>query len=163
MPSPNDSLLDALLDSWDRNNTVLTNLLRAVPPGGLEARATPESHTVAELFTHMHHERMISVLENAPEHAGQVPAREWEHEPDAERIAQLLVESGARVRNAVRARIESGRALDRDFAHPLLLVQLLIFHEGYHHGQVKLALKGAGIPIPDDVAGPATWDVWRAR
>ncbi len=105
MPSPNDSLLDALLDSWDRNITVLTNLLRAVPPGGLEARA----------------------------------------------------------RNAVRARIESGRALDRDVAHPLLLVQLLIFHEGYHHGQVKLALKGAGIPIPDDVAGPATWDVWRAR
>lgn len=105
MPSPNDSLPDALLDSWNRHDTVLTNLLRAVPPGGVEARAG----------------------------------------------------------YAVRARIESGRALDRDFAHPLLLVQLLIFHEGYHHGQVKLALKGAGIPIPDAVAGPATWDVWRAR
>ena len=32
------SLLEALLDSWDRNNTILVNLLRAVPEGGLEAR-----------------------------------------------------------------------------------------------------------------------------
>ena len=32
------SLLEALLDSWDRNNTILLNLLRALPEGGLEAR-----------------------------------------------------------------------------------------------------------------------------
>jgi hypothetical protein len=32
------SLLEALLDSWDRNNTILINLLRALPEGGLEAR-----------------------------------------------------------------------------------------------------------------------------
>ena len=27
----NQSLLGALLDSWDRNNTTLVNLLRAIP------------------------------------------------------------------------------------------------------------------------------------
>lgn len=27
------SLLEALLDSWDRNNTILLNLLRALPEG----------------------------------------------------------------------------------------------------------------------------------
>ncbi len=32
------SLLEALLDSWDRNNAILLNLLRALPEGGLEAR-----------------------------------------------------------------------------------------------------------------------------
>jgi Uma2 family endonuclease len=32
------SLLEALLDSWDRNNTILLNLLRALPEGRLEAR-----------------------------------------------------------------------------------------------------------------------------
>ncbi len=32
-------LLEALLDSWDRNNTILVNVLRALPEGGLEARA----------------------------------------------------------------------------------------------------------------------------
>jgi hypothetical protein len=48
------SLLDALLDSWDRNNTILLNLLSALPEGGLEARSLGGSPSVAELFTHIH-------------------------------------------------------------------------------------------------------------
>jgi uncharacterized damage-inducible protein DinB len=46
---------------------------------------------------------------------------------------------------------------------PIHLVEFLVFHEGYHHGQIKLALKAAGRPVSDDVAGPLTWDVWRRR
>lgn len=160
---PEQHLLEAILDSWDRSNTILVNLLRAVPPGGLDARATPASHTVAELFTHLHHERMISVQEEAPEFAGPVAAEEWIHEPDPGRIAQMLTESARRVRDAVQGRVESGRALDLHYDHPILLIQLLIFHESYHHGQIKLALKLAGQPISDDEAGPLTWDIWRQR
>ena len=156
-------LLDALLDSWDRNNVVLVNLLRAIPDGGLDARAMAGSPTVGEMFTHMHHERMVSVLENAPECAGQVPAQEWNPERDADCIAQMLDESGKRVRDAVQSRVEADRSLDQDFAHPIQLLQFLIFHEGYHHGQIKLALKAAGCPIADAEAGPLTWDVWRKR
>ena len=156
-------LLDTLLDSWDRNNRVLLNLLRAIPAGGLDARAAEGSPTVAQMFTHMHHERMVSVLENAPEHAGRVPEQEWNPERDTDRISQWLEESAGCVRDAVKGRVEADRALDQDFAHPVQLLQFLIFHEGYHHGQIKLALKAAGCPIADAEAGPLTWDVWRAR
>ena len=157
------SMLDAMLGSWDRGNVVLVNLLRAIPDGGLLARALPGSPTAAEIFAHMHHERMVSVFENAPEWAGKVPETEWDSNLDAERIAELLLESGMRVREAVKGRIETDRGLDRDFAHPIQLLQFLIFHEGYHHGQIKLALKAAGCPIADSEAGPLTWAVWRAR
>lgn len=156
-------VLDALLDSWDRNNTVLLNLLEAIPDGGLDARAMEGSPTVSEMFTHMHHERMVSVLENAPECAGQVPEQEWYAERDTSRISRMLQESARRVRDAVQGRIEAGQALDQDFAHPIQLLQFLIFHEGYHHGQIKLAPKAAGCPIADADAGPLTWGVWRAR
>jgi hypothetical protein len=44
----------ALLNSWDRNNTILLNLLGALPEGGLEARSMEGSPTIAELFTHIH-------------------------------------------------------------------------------------------------------------
>ena len=104
-------MLDTLLDSWDRNNTTLLNLLGAIPEGGLDARAMEGSPTVSEMFTHMHHERMVSVLETAPECAGQVPAQEWSPERDAHRIAQMLRESGTRVRDAVKGRVEADRAL----------------------------------------------------
>jgi hypothetical protein len=39
-------LREALLDSWDGNNTILLNLLRAIPEGGLEARAMESSPSV---------------------------------------------------------------------------------------------------------------------
>ena len=156
-------VLRATLDGWDRNNAVLINLLRLVPNGGLEARTMPGSPTVAQMFTHMHHERMVSVLENAPEFAGTMPAREWDPVDSTDRIETMLRESGWRVRDAVAGRADAGRPLDRDFAHPVHLIQFLIFHEGYHHGQIKLALKVAGLAMSDGAAGPLTWNVWRAR
>ena len=33
-----NGLLELILDSWDRNNRILVNLVHALPPGGLEAR-----------------------------------------------------------------------------------------------------------------------------
>ena len=53
--------------------------------------------------------------------------------------------------------------MDLNYGHPILLLQLLLSHEGYHHGQIKLALKVAGHPISGEEAGPFTWDIWRAR
>jgi uncharacterized damage-inducible protein DinB len=156
-------LLEALLDSWERNNRILVQLLRVVPPGGLAVRATADGPSVAELFTHMHSVRLAFVAEDAPEVGCTVPAREWENESDPDVIARSLDESVVAVREAVRGRLESGRAMDLHYDHPILLLQHMIWHEGYHHGQVKLALKLAGIAIPDRVAGPLTWGVWMRK
>jgi uncharacterized damage-inducible protein DinB len=153
-------LLDALLDSWGRNNTILVNLLGVLPPGGLEARALDGSPSVAELFMHMHYVRLVFVQENAPEFARPVPEDEWRAERDPDRMAAMLAESARAVRDAVQGRLEAGRAMDRHYDHPILLLQHLIWHEGYHHGQIKLALKRAGTPLDNKVAGPATWRVW---
>jgi uncharacterized damage-inducible protein DinB len=157
------TLLDAVLDSWDRSNRILINLLRSVPEGGLTARALPGSPTVSEMFTHMHHERMTSVAEEAPEFAGETPVGEWVFDPDARHIEELLTESARIVRAAVLARTERGEPMALHYDHPILLLQLLQFHETYHHGQIKLALKAAGTPVADDTVGPLTWDVWRRR
>jgi uncharacterized damage-inducible protein DinB len=161
--APDQRLLEALLDSWDRNNIILLNLLRALPEGGLEARAREDSPSVSEMFTHIHYERKVSVFENAPEFAGNAPEEEWLVELDPDRIEQMLNDSAKRVLDAVRSRVEAGQDMDLDFDHPILLLQHLIFHEGYHHGQIKLALKMASRPVTDDEAGPVTWDVWRRK
>ena len=83
-------LLDALLDSWDRNNTILVNLMRALPPGGLAVRATEGGPSVAQLFTHVHFCRLVFVSEDAPEYARSLPDEEWADERDPDRIAQML-------------------------------------------------------------------------
>jgi len=168
MPDAADQhLLDALLNSWDRNNTILVNLLRAIPEGGLEARAMDGSPSVAEMFTHIHYVRLIFVVEDAPEFAPllekDMPKEEWRAERDPARIAQMLNDSAKVVRGAVKGRLESGRAMDLHYDHPILFLQHMIWHEGYHHGQIKLALKLAGRPITNEVAGPLTWRLWTRK
>jgi uncharacterized damage-inducible protein DinB len=156
----NDDLIEVLLDSWDRNNTILVNLLRAVPNGGLEVKAMDGSPSVAQMFMHIHYVRLIFVSEDAPEFTGKMPAGEWRDERDPDKIAEMLNESAATVRLAVKSRWGAGRQMDVHYDHPVLLLQHMIWHEGYHHGQIKLALKLAGRPVMDNEAGPITWDVW---
>lgn len=154
------ALLDVIFDSWDRNNRILVNLLRALPPGGLEARVMPGSPTVAEMFTHMHFVRLIFLSEDVPERPVQLPVREWLNEGSADRIAEELEGSANALREGVLSRIQSGQPMNVHYDHPLLLLQHMIWHEGYHHGQIKLALKVAGQLFDDEEIGSLTWDVW---
>jgi uncharacterized damage-inducible protein DinB len=161
--APSQTLLEALLDSWERNNTILLNLLRALPEGGLEVRAMEDSPSIAQLFTHIHYVRLVFVFEDAPEFARELPKEEWVAECDPGHIAQMLNDSAKTVRDAVKGRLQAGQNMDLHYDHPVLLLQHMLWHEGYHHGQIKLALKLAGRPIPDDQAGPLTWGVWMRK
>lgn len=165
MPDATDkNLLEALLDSWDRNNTILVNLLRVLPQNALQVRAMDSSPSVAEMLTHMHYVRLVLVSEDAPEFVpnlgNELPKEEWAAERDPDRIAQMLNASAKVVGDAARSKLESRRAMNVHYDHPILFLQHLIWHEGYHHGQIKLALKLAGRSVDDEVAGPVTWHVW---
>src|ERR1700722_15545025 len=161
--TPDQRLLDALLDSWDRNNTILLNLLLALPPGGLESRAMVGSPSVAEMFTHIHYVRLVFVLEDAPEFARELPKEEWMAERETGRIAEMLKESAKAVREAEKSRVKASREMNLHYEHPILLLQHMIWHEGYHHGQIKLAVKLAGRPVSNQTAGPITWGIWMRK
>jgi len=154
------SLLEAVLDSCDRNNKILVNLLGMVPEGGLEARAMEGSPSVAQMLMHIHYVRLVFIEEDAPEFARAVPREEWPTEHDRERIEEMLNESAKAVSEAVENKIASGGEMKLHYDHPLLFLQHMIWHEGYHHGQIKLALKAAGQPINNGQAGTGTWRVW---
>ena len=55
--------------------------------------------------------------------------------------------------------------MDQHYDHPILLMQHMVWHEGYHHGQIKLALKLAGLSVrrrgdrPGDLGRLAEEDV----
>ena len=155
-----ERLFDALLDSWDRNNAIMVGLLRVVPEGGLAAKAMPTSASVGQMYMHMHYIRLVHVFEDAPEFARDVPTVEWPEETDGNRIAALLTESAAAVRDALVGRLKTGQEMDMHYDHPVLMLQHLVWHEAYHHGQIKLTLKLAGMPIADDVAGDVSWAIW---
>ena len=145
-------------------NAGSVNLLRALPDDALELRAAAESPTLAQLFVHIHYCRLLFVSEDAPEHAAPLPqGGEWRAERDRNRLAAMLDASALAVRNAVSGRLAAGRAMEVRYDHPILLLQHMIWHEGYHHGQIKLALKLAGRAIPDQEIGRGTWGVWMRK
>ncbi len=79
---------------------------------------------------------------------------------DRDGMVVMLNDSAHAVREAVQGRLQAGRQMDTHYDHPILLLQHMIWHEGYHHGQIKLTLKLAGQPLPNKDIGPLTWRVW---
>jgi uncharacterized damage-inducible protein DinB len=156
-------LLEPLLDSWDRNNRIVVNLLRAIPAEGLAVRSSPEGHTVAQLFMHLAYNRLAFLEENAPESGIKAPSEEWVDEPDREQIARFLDDTSQKVRDIARTYLESGKSMAMHYDHPVLFLQHMIWHDGYHHGQIKLALKLAGLPVSNAEVGPGTWGVWMRK
>ena len=156
-------MFEALLDAWNRNNIITTNLLRSVPENAMDLKPTPTSPSIAQLFMHMYYVRLVLVSEDAPEFVIAPPEGEWTVERDRDRLAAMLYDSAQTVRDAVTARVASDEPMDVHYDHPILMVQHLIWHEGYHHGQIKLTLKLAGRTFGDEEIGPLTWDVWMKK
>jgi uncharacterized damage-inducible protein DinB len=156
-------LLDALLDSWDRSNTILVNLLRSIPQEAFEFRPTSTSPTIAALFAHIHYVRLVFVDEDAPECAMPVPEHEWLDRIDRDEMASFLNSSARTVRHAVLQKLTAGDAMNLHYDHPVLFLQHMIWHEGYHHGQIKLALKMGGHGLDDNKIGPLSWQVWMRK
>jgi hypothetical protein len=101
-----------------------------------------------------------SIPGGRPELARELRKEEWGVERDRGRIERMLSDSARAVRDAVKSRVEAGRDMNLHYDHLILLLQHMLWHEGYHHGQMKLALKVAGRPMTDEEAGPITWGVW---
>jgi uncharacterized damage-inducible protein DinB len=153
-----NSVSEALLDSFQRNNAILLNLLRALPEGGLEARAMEGSPSVGEQFAHIQNTRLFWLQQVAPELAEGMPQRD--------RLAELLDESARAICKAVKHRLEAGQPMEGAHArydHPVLFLQHMLWHEGYHVGQIKLALKRTGYVMPEVLEEQAIWSLWRTE
>jgi uncharacterized damage-inducible protein DinB len=172
MPSTPDPTLNALLDSWDRSNTILLNLLRALPEGTLEARALEGSPAVAAQLSHIHSTRLFFLTHTAPEFAKDLTQLFREEgevriaERDPKRIAQALEQSAKAIGDAVQNRIEKAQPMKGEsvsYDHPVLLLQHMLWHEGYHFGQIKLALKAAGHVLSEEDEEKLVWSLWRTE
>lgn len=173
MPTAADqNVLEALLDSYSRGNTILVNLLRALPEGGLEARAMEDSQSVAIQFSHAHQTRLFWLRQTAPDFARNLEplfrqdGENWLPERDINRIADGLRASARAVCDAVKHHLETNQPMKGEHAsydHPILLLQHMLWHEGYHVGQIKLALKAMGFVMTDEQEEKAIWSVWRTE
>lgn len=161
-------LLEALLESWDRNNTILTNLVKSLPEGSLDLRPSETSWPVAVHFSHIHQTRLYWLSMAAPEFEHGVAelfrqeGDTWFAERDLEKVLAGLEASRKAVRDAVETHIKSGTVPLGPYTHPVQFLQHMFWHEGYHYGQLMLALKPLGYTTEDAWQDANIWSVWRA-
>ncbi len=48
--------------------------------------------------------------------------------------------------------------MDQHHDHPVLILRHFVWTRGYHHGQIKVALKAAGRTFDDEAIGRMTRD-----
>lgn len=129
------SVLDTLLDSHGRNNTILLNVLWALPEGGVDTKAMESSPSVAGQFSHIQQTRLFWLSQTAPEFAEVLAplfckdGQDCLAERDPQCIEEALKQSASAVCKAVKNRLHTGQAMkgkNASYDHPSLWLQQML-------------------------------------
>lgn len=159
---------EALLESWRRQARCVRNLLAAFDGDALEVCPGPESMTAAEHFGHMHQTRLHWLQQAMGGEPHGVPGLwmkvndVWHCSTDLEEIAAALDASAKAVEDFMGARLAAGASIGQ-YEHPVLFMQHLVWHDGWHSGLLWLALRIAGREPEEEWEEANLWTLWRGE
>jgi uncharacterized damage-inducible protein DinB len=142
-------------ESWLVNHRVNLRLLEAVGEEGLTVSYDPRARNVRRIYVHMHNARLnwVGAMMKHPPEVARLKTREPHTIPAL--IAALTESSDAVVAMLEQvAKEEKVRHFERS---PATLLSMMIAHEAHHRGQIVLAMRLSGKPLPREVSA-ALWD-----
>jgi uncharacterized damage-inducible protein DinB len=81
---------------------------------------------------------------------------------ELDEIRTYLAQSAQAVREATARRLAEPEA-DSPYDHPILFLQHMIWHEGYHFALIHLALRNAGHEPTEEWEEANVWSQWRTE
>lgn len=158
---------EALLDSWTRQCKALDNLASRVTPDLLAVKPSEDGWSIAAHLCHVHGTRCFWLPKASgreyPELKSLFVQSGDDYTPsrDLQEIRRSLGQSEAAIRDWVEDRLATGDPEAGYYDHPVLFLQHMIWHEGYHFGLIMLALRLAGHEPPEEWEDTHVWDLWR--
>ena len=160
------NLLDAVVESWDREADIVNRLAAKVTPDDLLAVAAPGEGNIAYHLCHINLVRLFWLKKVSPEY---VEGLDWLFEDfddakpsmDLEKIRGELRKSGEAISRAMRDRLEAGEPVGVNYTHPIHFMQHMLWHDGWHVGVIVLALRQAGKEPSDEWQEENMWGIWR--
>lgn len=158
-------LLDALLESWDRQCQILNAVGSLVDESNRGVKPSEDGWPLDHQLAHVHEVRREWLSKIAPERELPSAFTDGWRTPisDLDEIKRLLGESATAVREGVRDRLTDGTGEIGGYDHPVLFLQHMVWHEGWHVGLIMLALRLNGQEPAPEWEENHIWGRWRTE
>ena len=160
-------VIEALLDSWDRQCRIVNEVAARVDENNRHLKPSEDGWPLDYQLAHIHQVRHYFLGNVAPEAAAAVGdsfVDGWETPVnDLSKIKALLLDSGQAVRDEVRKALEGNVDKFGWYDNPVLFLQHMVWHEGWHVGLIFLGLRLAGQEPPQEWEEEKVWGEWRTE
>lgn len=161
------NITEALLDSWDRQCRIVKSVASRVDESNRDAKPSEDGWPLDHQLAHIHLVRRYWLSQVAPERGealGKSFADGWTTPiRDLALIKSLLDDSAKAVREAVVEHLQKGTGSVGGYDNPVLFLQHMIWHEGWHVGLIFLGLRLAGQEPPEEWEDAHVWGEWRTE
>jgi len=163
-------LAEQLLDSWDRQCRIVNSVVTLIDEENRHVQPSDDGMALDRQLAHMHGVRRFFLSQVSPEHAASLVSASADSEgtplEDLEAIKASLTASGLAVREAVQAALKKGGKMAGEhvvYDNPVLFLQHMVWHDGWHVGLIFLALRLNGQEPPEEWEEPNVWGLWRTE
>lgn len=157
----------ALLDSWDRQARMVSALAGLVTEGNRHLKPSEDGMPLSAQLAHMHQVRRywIGELDKSVEESLPSAYSDGWQTPieDLELIKKMLDQSAQAVRDAVAAALAAGKEKVGGYDNPVLYLQHMVWHEGWHVGLIMLSLRLGGQEPTEEWEEQHLWGEWRTE
>lgn len=164
----NNVLLDAVVESWDRQADIVNRLAAKVQPSDLASVSAPGEGNLAYHLCHIHLVRHFWLGKVSKERAADFQGlfENWEEDKpslDLDLIRSELQKSGRAISEAMRELLPVGEPVGTYYTHPIHFMQHMIWHEGWHVGAIVTTLRQAGNEPTEEWMEENMWGIWRTE
>jgi uncharacterized damage-inducible protein DinB len=158
---------EALIESWKRQCRCTQNVAGLLDAQTLELKASEDGWTVAYHLCHIHETRSYWLYKATGEKNDELidlyhqVGEEWFPSSDLDLIREQLNKSESAITGWMEQALASSKEDAGPYDHPVLFLQHMVWHEGYHFALLTLALRLAGKGPSEDWEEKNVWDLWR--
>ena len=157
-----------LLTSWDRQCQIIDNLAGLVTEEVRHAKPSADGMPLDEQLAHIHEVRWYWLGMVSKEHReglGDTYKKVGEkYVPinDLDEIKRQIRLSAAAVRKCVSDQLAEGKGEVGPYTSPVMFLQHMLWHDGYHFALILLGLRIAGVEPGEEWEEKNVWGIWRA-
>jgi uncharacterized damage-inducible protein DinB len=162
-----DPVSSALLESWDRQTQILMNLANTIDETTRHLKPAEQSWPIDHHLAHINETRywwMSTISKERAATFGDTFVQQGDQYVPIQCLDEIRCQLGVSaksIRDTMEEALEAGLEKLGPYDHPVLFLQHMVWHEGWHIGLIFLALRAAGSEPSEEWEEKNIWELWR--